>query len=784
MMVKIIALGMTPAIWKNVFHHFRTYLPDVRFSAGMFSTPEELAFLRDGALARGTGDELPDIVLAGVPAPSEMKARLSLLESWSARESGATRAFVLAFPALEHGLRALVQGRTPVQLHLDKKASFTLADPNLILKTFPAEFPRVRVNAYLSAVQPAHARKLLSPEQIEEGRLLGFSEIEAVHQGEQAFAPAAWIRNVLKAEKIKLDAALPLALMRERRGLFLFPGIPVGRVQSITLGGVRFTQLIDLGLMTDANPHFKAVLKVIAAAGTHHGRVHETFTRRLRHAEARRDMPVICRADEPALAEAMQALLQRSGFQRVFTAHDEGAGTLRESALVLNLSGDPRQFPPAGKTKHLLFDVAGALHEALAHLGALLDWSTLHLPPQAQPREPITADDFDRRCQRLATRARKAEAGLSLAVNRRLLLEQERGVLHAALSKLDALLNAKDAIQVWNGAPTQGMRQVLVLSHDQEEAGAVLQALPGIAKKRWFDLSPFRDADSLQNLTMEGLQEYRDGGLMIITATSRERLAELHAAVSARLADVDRQSTENDSALTFFEAEAGKIDAAEANLALDWVYTAAAGWLAQNRDELLSALAELRRTNERDWFHRRTVRRVFLIASNGENRQVLMQTCEDIYPTLGPDGAQVFPYDLELPVQLNAADTAALRERMQQEGLGEGDLRGLAQETLARQNDEAVTQYLDVLRTQLEGCEADVVLIEHPLPVTERIMALLRKELPALAQTPAVCILPGYWAPEEGEPMPWARTRVALLRRMGPLTVTDCQDALRALYTV
>ena len=783
-MVKIIALGMTSAIWKNVFHHFRTHLPDVRFSAGMFSTPEELAYLRDGALAQESSDELPDVVLAGVPAPSEMKARLSLLESWSAGEPGATRAFVLAFPALEHGLRALVQGRTPVQLHLDKKTSFTLSDPNLILKSFPAEFPRVRVNAYLSAVQPAHARKLLSPEQIEEGHLLGFSEIEAIHQGEQAFTPAVWVRNVLKAEKIKLDAALPLALMRERRGLFLFPGVPVGRVQSITLGGVRFTHLIDLGLMTDANSQFKAVLKVIAAAGTHHRRVHETFTRRLRHAEARRDMPVICRADESALAEALQALLQRNGFQRVFTGPAADAAALRESALVLNLSGDPRQLQPAGKTKHLLFDVAGALQPALAHLGALPDWRDLHLLPQAQEREPITEEDFDRRCERLATRARKAEAGLTLSANRRLLLEQERGVLHAARAKLDALLNAQNAIQVWSGELTQGVRQVLVLSHDQEEAGAVLQALPGIAKKRWFDLSPFRDADTLQNLTMEGLEEYRDGGLMIITAPSRERLADLRAAVTARLTEAERQSEETDSAMTFYKAEAGKIDNAERNLALDWVCTTAGGWLEQNRDELLSALVELRRTNERDWFHRRTVRRVFLIASNGENRQVLMQTCEDIYPTLGPDGAQVFPYDLELQAQLSAADMAALREQVQQEGLGAGDLRGLAREALARQNDQALAQYLGVLRAQLEDCEADVVLVENPLPVTTRIMALLREELPALAQTPAVCVLPGYWAPEEGEPMPWARTRVALLRRMGPLTVTDCRDALRALYSV
>ena len=47
-MIKIIAMGLTPAIWKNVFHHFRTRLPRVHFSAGIFTTPEELAYLEDG----------------------------------------------------------------------------------------------------------------------------------------------------------------------------------------------------------------------------------------------------------------------------------------------------------------------------------------------------------------------------------------------------------------------------------------------------------------------------------------------------------------------------------------------------------------------------------------------------------------------------------------------------------------------------------------------------------------------------------------------------------------
>jgi len=84
------------------------------------------------------------------------------------------------------------------------------------------------------------------------GTLLGFSEIDAiVHQGEEV-GPEEWLKAVLKAEKTKLPRAGSPGLLREPKGLFLCPGLPVQRIAGVSVQGVTFPFLLDLGQLNEA----------------------------------------------------------------------------------------------------------------------------------------------------------------------------------------------------------------------------------------------------------------------------------------------------------------------------------------------------------------------------------------------------------------------------------------------------------------------------------------------------------------------------------------------------
>jgi len=89
-----------------------------------------------------------------------------------------------------------------------------------------------------------------------------------------------------------------------------------------------------------------------------------------------------------------------------------------------------------------------------------------------------------------------------------------------------------------------------------------------------------------------------------------------------------------------------------------------------------------------------------------------------------------------------------------------------------------------VVSNDLTGMRTDLVLIEHRPEIASRILEHVRRAAPRLENVPAVLILSELWAPPADKPLPWPRTRVALLPRMGTLSAKDCAEHLSALYSM
>ena len=256
MLVKIVALGLSPAIWKNVFHHLRNSLPDHPFAAGIFSSADEIAYLTREFFPHQWRREEPDFVLCEPSSGGDWSKRLVFLRKLNG-DSLPPVALVLTLSTLEHGIKQLVQGSPPVELHLDNQARFTVSDPALIIRSFPTEFPRIRVNEHLTALRLRKTDPTgrdLTPSALRPGQLLGFAEIESILHNGDALPPEEWLKATLHAEKIKLPRSGSPGLLREPKGLYLCPGLPVSRVTGATVQGVTFPFLLDLKESRDAHP--------------------------------------------------------------------------------------------------------------------------------------------------------------------------------------------------------------------------------------------------------------------------------------------------------------------------------------------------------------------------------------------------------------------------------------------------------------------------------------------------------------------------------------------------
>jgi len=114
--------------------------------------------------------------------------------------------------------------------------------------------------------------------------------------------------------------------------------------------------------------------------------------------------------------------------------------------------------------------------------------------------------------------------------------------------------------------------------------------------------------------------------------------------------------------------------------------------------------------------------------------------------------------------------------------LSEVQINGRLDSALSDQNTALFNSYLDVLGKELEPVMADLILIEHRTAVAGSILEFLRARIAELKDVPAVLILPEYWTPPINQPLPWANTRVVILRRMGGLTARDCEQALLSVH--
>ncbi|MFI5399691.1 MAG: hypothetical protein ACHQZQ_01395 [SAR324 cluster bacterium] len=784
MMVKLIALGLSPPVWKNVFHHIRTQLPQAPFAASIFSTADDIAYLQQQYFPAQWRREEPDFLFSEAPAGREWRDPLRFLAGLQRDVATAAPILVLVLSTLDHSIRQLIQGPYPIRLVLDNGSRIRVSDPAMVVNTFPAGFPRLSVQGRLTRIRLRQRRGKvdeIDPLRLAQGVVLSLDELEAVELLGERMDPAEWMQRFAKAEKLKLPKGMPLGLLREAKGLYLFPGVPVGRVSGVCIGDVEYSHLLDMGQMTEQSPQFAALLTAVGQASLRHAQRLAEATRRLSDAAAKRDLPIVCGGSVRVLNEIFAERLAAEGFVRLATLEAFQDDLFREPTLIVRLSSFPTEGVGVQVEPPTLLPIEEDLAAPLAALDGLPPLDQVPYAAGEQAPDLSEAELAERKGQVLA-RGAQARAGRDLAQKRVLLIGQEHAVLETARQELAALLEAKDSLLIWNGSLPSQVKQVLVFSHDQEEAGAVLHALGGVSKKRWFDLSPFTTAESIHGLARAPVEEYRRDGVLIMTASSRERLNDLRAQIDRDYGRVSRELEEAQAALTFYQGELDKAAGAQHALIRRWLRGTCRFWLQRHRTRFAEQLDQVRLRHERQWLSRAMIHRVLIVGSSGENRPALQDACRQLYPGYNDEHSVIVPYDFE-PLDYLPREQAEEATRMaREEGLDETQLRLRLAAALAEQNQALFNNYLEVLGKELEPVQADLVLIEQRASIAGPILEFLRGRIPELKDVPAVLIVPEYWTPPANQPLPWPNARVAVLRRMGGLNARECEQALLSIH--
>jgi hypothetical protein len=299
------------------------------------------------------------------------------------------------------------------------------------------------------------------------------------------------------------------------------------------------------------------------------------------------------------------------------------------------------------------------------------------------------------------------------------------------------------------------------------------------------DLSPLLDPDSAHGFDLSPMTEYAPRGAVFITGTARERAEGLRAEWRAKLADSAQSLDDALAAKRQYEDEIARISETQRQLALRWMTVLLRRWLEKGEARVLAALDTLRPRHEQSWFSRGQVNRIVLLSANGENRKVLLDACREVFPHFNPSLSAIVPYDYEPLDALSAGERDAALNAAKAEKLPPAATQRRLDQALADENDRLLRSYLDILGTALtEVQRADLLVIEHRPGIAEKLLEHVRATFPIVAKAPVILIVPDTWTPPEGGALPWPRTRVVPVRRMGALPERETTALIRELFAL
>ncbi len=800
MLVKILALGLEPQAWESLFACLRERLPQLPMAAAMYCNALEIAGLRERL--QGYHEESCDVLLCGLMLDSSLREQLELVEDICQQQPKNPMALVL--PGGGHQLRKLAASNLSLQVEIPDRPPLSLYSPSLLIDNLPPHFPLVRVDAAIQRLifhggGPFSRR--MQPHQLPDNSLVALDMLESIHDEQDTpCSPRRWLKKILRQAGVQ-PAAKPVGLLKDAKGLFLFPGVPVGEIRCLELNGLRFDYWLDTAPNSQL-PGFEQLAEQLSSCGRTQARSWENVFQSIRQMEYKTDVPIWLQGGSPLLRESLLHLLQQQGHQDVQLRPQSSSFLLREPSLLLHLDCTPPAAEAHIEPPQILL-LGNELQQLMQPLHPLADWRTLRFqaPSEDNPQIPTNTDEnakilpapnpptmLDRQLQNFQHRRDKLHDAVNMTHKRILMLQQTCDIHSEALAQLQLLLGENSPLTNWNEASSPQAQKILLLSHDPEEAAQCMHSLAHIPQRRWLDLHPIQDAETLLRFPLHQLHAAACSSqppvsaqdispsvvnvdsesavesdtktspetsselavsMVLISARARSRLLQLQEAIQQELQQSQNTLLTLQERADFYRLERSKQAAEAPALVSSWTLATIQQWLTQHQP-WRQALECVCRQTERIWLAPANIHHIGISASSNQNRNAVLAACQQIFPLLRKQHHSAPPFSYKPEEQSLPPNQ--------------------------HPNADAFQQYIQMLSAQFSAQHVHLLLIEHPYTVALAILSALR-QLPHFQSTPAILLIPDLQIPSASNTLPY--TRICWAPRIGSLTSDDVASAIR-----
>lgn len=575
----VFGLGLTESHWKFIFQRIQKPLTQkmkARLLAQSEIQPQSII-----ATCDDISKSPPALFLLTPQGFSAFTDCLFFLSQLQMRISEEQTQYGLILENIEKDLHPFLTYQPKVTLvnHMQ----FIVSDPSLLLEQSIQRFPRIRLRPESIRLEYQNLNNTLVNQSLEEipmNQLIPLNQIQTIFTEKNAQSMEAWLPHFLKQQGKPEVVSQVKGILKEAQGVYLFPGIPIDRIETMSLGDIHLHFILSYEQLSQRSVAFKRMIQDL----THHRQPQKNQ----KTSKESTPQPVRCLGNIQIINQLVEMLFSKMGIAPVrFIQHlPPGTHSLEDSLVWLQLNA----FEDVVLEGRFL-NLQEKVQQILQPLTFFVEVEQLKILPKF-PKETLSRIEMEAQRDALMKQEKQRAGEYQLAQNKHLLFSQEEEVLGAATHIAQHLMRSLANSLSWDEAmamknPLQA-EQVLFFCEEQEQAYELNQQMAHVSKKLWISPHDYQNADQLRHLNIEMIRQYSQNGIIVTTPDSMKHWESLNNQIFDDFQEITQESVLQTKIMEQAQAELDLIQQQKETLALQWLYQSLQQLLQQHRFEFSS----------------------------------------------------------------------------------------------------------------------------------------------------------------------------------------------------
>ena len=489
---------------------------------------------------------------------------IKLLEDIKNNSKKNTR-FVLVLENINHDLTSILELQP--NLELVNKMQFKISSPKLLLKRDISRFPRIRLDNEFQTMDYANQSGNIlrqSATDIPIDTLIPFEMIRGLDTENGYFSPTTWLQKLLSKTKKPILSGSVLGILREQKGCYLFPGIPLNSIQSLYFDIIKVEHLIRLDECNITNPPFKRFIRDM-------NNEHKEWNKRNQQNIEIKSMAILGSSEYIVVNTFFEKIFLETGNKNIkFRTKDSKDLHIPEEAFFwVKLVESKKTY-----SQSIVVDWSSDLDLILEPLKNFINLKNLKVENKFSSH-PMDKEEFKKNCKDLLDDEKLLKKKIKHAQRIQTIFKQERDVFKK-IKVFSKLLNKGLAESIsWKDASENPNRlntsRVLLLCEEEILAAEINHKLNKVKRKLWLNPFKFKSPEDLAQFDKKIIIPYLESKKIIVTVAGKSHLKNLCKKAIELARDADKNLNDQNKKIESSKRDLQVLIQKKESLALSWI---------------------------------------------------------------------------------------------------------------------------------------------------------------------------------------------------------------------